>query len=898
MEPNRPHSGRSCGLRGAAALLAFTAMPNTLRNRFLGAWGSLVARHPVWTLLICGLIAIASVLAAVNGLTIKTDRNDLMSQDLPWAKRYAQYRHDFPRWADLVVCLEGPPGDNRIDTAARELAEHLRSTAFVAAADAGFRGDQVGPRLWRVAPRAEFDATLEQLSRGRNITAASSPSAALITMLRQDDGHTEPNPAEMQEALAPFIDAVAGRAVHFALDGDAADHWQALATANGRIRTVLVSLSDPTTGSIAGIADTLATLRSSAAEWMNENGFGDIPWGVTGIPAIESDETDQATRDSTIASIVAFGLITIMLIGVFRRIRLPLMAATSLVVGIAWSFGWVVISIGHLQLLSMVFSAILIGLGVDFALHIVTRLRVIEPECADLPEAMGRTFRDVGPGLITGAVTTAAAFGCTAFSEFLGVAEMGVIAAGGVLLCLIAVMSVFPALLALSSRWRNDLAIMRPVGTNMLRRMVRPLHRHAKLVLLIGLLITAGLIAAATRLTYDSNIMNLQPPNLEAVSWQRKLAAQPGGDLWSGLVMTTPEAATSLTTKLRTLADVQEVGGMGMLLPPDLNAREAKVAAVRDLPPVVEQGADGLGFISTVLSSVRDRLRPTPKYAPLVAELDTAVKSWATLDRDIAERRKRMARLNAAWQKAAPAAAETIKAALAAVPPGPSDLPAVLRAQWIGLDGQWLLRVAPTSGKESILEPDRLDAFVTEVRTVAPDLFGPPVQILESSRLIVRAYTMAGLLAMGAVLLILLIDFRSIADAISAILPVLVGFASTFGFMGMIGLDLNFANLMVLPMIFGIGVDAGVHVIHRWRSDPRVRPPGLWGGTGTGILLTTTTTAIGFGSLMLAEHRGIQSLAIVMVIGLLATLVAAWTVLPAVLRLRQKRMLSPSTDRH
>ncbi|MBP27384.1 MAG: hypothetical protein CMJ63_04095 [Planctomycetaceae bacterium] len=157
---------------------------------------------------------------------------------------------------------------------------------------------------------------------------------------------------------------------------------------------------------------------------------------------------------------------------------------------------------------------------------------------------------------------------------------------------------------------------------------------------------------------------------------------------------------------------------------------------------------------------------------------------------------------------------------------------------------------------------------------------------------------MAGLLAMGAVLLILLIDFRSIADAISAILPVLVGFASTFGFMGMIGLDLNFANLMVLPMIFGIGVDAGVHVIHRWRSDPRVRPPGLWGGTGTGILLTTTTTAIGFGSLMLAEHRGIQSLAIVMVIGLLATLVAAWTVLPAVLRLRQKRMLSPSTDRH
>ncbi|MDP6986529.1 MAG: MMPL family transporter, partial [Phycisphaerales bacterium] len=531
-----------------------------------------------------------------------------------------------------------------------------------------------------------------------------------------------------------------------------------------------------------------------------------------------------------------------------------------------------------------------------FALHIVTRLRVIEPQCANLPEAMGRTFCDVGPGLITGAVTTAAAFGCTAFSEFLGVAEMGIIAAGGVLLCLIAVMSVFPALLSLSSRWRNDLAIMKPVGTNILRRMVRPLHRHAGIVLLVCLLATAGLIAAATRLSYDSNIMNLQPPHLEAVSWQRRLAAQPGGDLWSGLVMTTPEAAAPLTAKLRDLAGVEQVGGMGMLFPPGMSEREAKVATVRNAPLVVSEGADRLGFVPTVLSSVRDRLRSTPKYATLVAELTAALKSWNALGRNAAERRARMAALITAWDRAAPVAALAIEAALAATPPGPDDLPAVLRAQWVGRDGQWLLRVAPTSGKESILEPHRLDAFVAEVRTVAPDLLGPPVQILESSRLIVRAYTMSGLLAMGTVLLILLIDFRSIADALSAILPVLVGFAGTFGFMGLVGLELNFANLMVLPMIFGIGVDAGVHVIHRWRSNPRVRPPGLWGGTGTGILLTTATTAIGFGSLMLAEHRGVRSLAIVMVIGLLTTLVAAWTVLPAVLRLRNTRTVSLSAD--
>ena len=860
-------------------------------------WGSLVTRHPVWTLIVCGLIAAASVLTTVGWLTIKTDRNDLMAEDLPWARRYAEYRHDFPRWNDLVVCLDGQADDSRIDTAARALADFLRGTALVAAADAGFRGDQVGPRLWRVAPQAEFDATLTRLSRGRVITAAPTASAGLLTMLAQGNSAPEPDAAEMRTALAPFINAVAGRGVQFDFSGDGNDHWQPLATANGRIRTVLVSLADPAEDSIAGIAASLASLRAATKDWMNQQGYGDIPWGVTGIPAIESDETAQATRDSTIASIVAFVLITAMLIGVFRRIRLPLMAATGLVVGITWSFGWVVVSIGHLQLLSMVFSAILIGLGVDFALHIVTRLRVIEPQCDNLPEAMGRTFSDVGPGLVTGAITTAAAFGCTAFSEFLGVAEMGIIAGGGVLLCLVAVMSVFPALLALSSRWRNDLAIMRPVGTNMLRRMVRPMHRHAGLVLLVCGVLTAGLLYGASRIEYDSNIMNLQPPQLEAVSWQRRLAAQPGGDLWSGLVMTTPAAAANLTSQLRTVAGVSEVGGMGMLLPPDLAQREAAVARVRAMSPIVEDGSEKLGFIPTVLGSIRDRMRPTPQYASVVAELDTAVKAWGALGHNTAERRARIATLDAAWQAAAPPAAKAIAAALAPGPPGPSDLPASLRAQWVGLNGQWLLRVAPTSGAASILEPERLERFVTTVRAVAPDLLGPPVQILESSRLIVRAYTMSGLLAMAAVLLILLIDFRSLADALTAMLPVLVGFAGTFGFMGYVGLDLNFANLMVLPMIFGIGVDSGVHVIHRWRLDPLVRPPGLWGGTGTGILLTTATTAIGFGSLMLAEHRGVRSLAIVMVVGLLTTLIAAWTLLPAVLRLRQKRVLSLSNGR-
>ncbi len=169
---------------------------------------------------------------------------------------------------------------------------------------------------------------------------------------------------------------------------------------------------------------------------------------------------------------------------------------------------------------------------------------------------------------------------------------------------------------------------------------------------------------------------------------------------------------------------------------------------------------------------------------------------------------------------------------------------------------------------------------------MAPDVLGSPVQIYESTILIIDAYLWSALLALGAILLVLFLDFRRPLDVFCAMLPVLIGFAGTFAIMTLFGLPVNFANLMVMPMILGIGVDAGVHAVHRWRSDPSRSPAGLWGGTGQGISLTLLTTGIAFASLLIADHRAVQSLATVMVIGLGVTFIATITILPAILRVR------------
>jgi predicted RND superfamily exporter protein len=152
----------------------------------------------------------------------------------------------------------------------------------------------------------------------------------------------------------------------------------------------------------------------------------------------------------------------------------------------------------------------------------------------------------------------------------------------------------------------------------------------------------------------------------------------------------------------------------------------------------------------------------------------------------------------------------------------------------------------------------------------------------------IRAYVKAGLLAMMAVFCIVLLDFQRPADALLCLVPVGLAFVLLLGIMGANNLPINPANLIVLPLLFGIGVDSGVHILHRYRQAPNEHPPGLAAGTGKGIMLTGTTTALGFACLMIADHRGITSLGFTLTLGMILTLLACLTVMPSILELRSR----------
>jgi len=869
-----------------------------IRDTLLGAWGRFVTSRPALTLCVCLSVAAAALLLTFLRLEFKPDRSDLVDQDLAWNRRYADYKARFPRWDDVTVCIEGEPGDERVDRLARDIGRGLLRHERVLAADAGFDISETGPRLLAAAPQAMFDEVLRNIAHLRRITAAENANAALAVAMGQLRAENGPGEAldQLEQFLQPYTDALLGRPPDFCFLRPDQPRWLPLMSeiGSGRLRFIQIQFDD-TDADIDQDSENVRWLREEIPRLIARSDLPDVKWGVTGIPAIEADETTQSIHDSTLASIIAFVLITVLMLVVFRGVVVPLLAAGSLLIGLSWSFGWLVLSVGHLQLLSVVFSAILLGLGIDFALHLVARLELVQDEHEDLPSAASRVYRGIGPGMLTGAVTTAAAFGVTALTEFKGMAEMGIIAGGGILLCLVAMLCCFPAALAATGRWKRIIR-HRPGGeaARFARGALDFVDFHPRGTLLFAALVVLALIVPLLRVRYDPNVLNLQPPKIESVEWEKRLVEDDARTFWSALTKTTAEDAPALVDRFRALPEVSDVGAMGLLLPPDREQRARRLADMRAQSVVATDAPADVQTLSRHLGLVRSGLlRRAPSESESVASrlnalaerIGDALRAAAALKP--AEQSRRWSALDEAFRHAADSAAAWIDEALGPEPPGPTDLPPVLRRQWTDAE-DWILRIYPAHDEQgrSILHPERLGAFVNAILDVDPNAFGPPVQIYKSSNLIVQEYIKAACYAIAAILVLLLLDFRSLADALCAMTPVALGFLGAFGLMGLVDQPLNFANIIVLPLIFGIGVDAGVHTVHRWRAEPYGRPAGLSGGTGRGISLTMITTMIGFGCMLLAQHRGIRSLGFVMIAGLGVTLLACCFVLPAILRLR------------
>ncbi len=630
--------------------------------------------------------------------------------------------------------------------------------------------------------------------------------------------------------------------------------------------------------------------------------------GMTGELVLDQDEMESSTSDSARATAWSMVLVVICFMFSFRYLSRPAMALVALTISVGWTLGFTTFAIGHLNLLTVTFATMLIGMGADFGIHFIYGYEE-QRECGLEPlEAMQETMTSAGAENFTGAFTTAIAFWAIRFTDFRGVAELGLIAGTGVIFAFLAMSTFLIACIFIQEKYRTK-------GVSALASQEHYSPYWAQIVAwaeskylsrpwwVIGLCgaLTLWCLSVAPQVKFDYNLLNLQSKVLPSVQTELKLiSADSHGVLFAVATAENLEDAARKSQKFSKLHSVNRVESVLPLIPQDFDRKLSSLKEIERLMATIplpdKQGPAGSGTGQGLRKMGDGFLMLKDSFDSSYQELSTSS------DPEVRHQAKRfkelLGKLFRTLEKMGPGPIsdgvtafqknlfgdlhdllDFLKSQQAEPQVTLDQLPREIKERSVGVTGKILLRVYPQGNP---WDRDFLNVFVHDVQSVDPDVIGTPIMIYHHTESLKRAYEVSGWYALCAITVVLLIHFQQLRNTLLALLPKLVGVIWMVGAMAYFEIDFNPANFMALPLILGIGLIFGVHVVHRLLHDPTA---GIFThSTGPAIALSALTTILGFGTLLTAQHQGIASLGFLMSAGVAANLVTSLVLLPAVVR--------------
>ncbi|HVP80751.1 MAG TPA: MMPL family transporter [Thermodesulfobacteriota bacterium] len=640
--------------------------------------------------------------------------------------------------------------------------------------------------------------------------------------------------------------------------------------------------------------ESLKALRNTIARVQAD--YPGIRVGVTGPAALNQDEMGVALKDMSLATFFSLAGLTILLVLFWRGFRRPLLEITQLLVALSLTFGLTTLFIGHLNILSVSFAPMLLGLGIDYGVHWVSRYREeYETRGAPKKEALRATMRQLGPGILLAGLSAALSFFPLVLTGFRGLMELGIICSIGLMTATIMTLCLLPALILMFDKEKST-AIL-PLSSGFVKPLLQFTRKQALLVLVIACLGSIFSCWGASRIKFDLNMLRLQSRGSESVKWEKKLIEDSKLHSMQGAVFARSlEEAEKKTKALETLPSVSRVESVANLLPPD---QEEKARLLREMKPLlagvhpfqISNRAVNPSELIEILGRIRFKMLDSGWEVSPAVKLQ--MMEARTLIGDLRQRFRSMDKSHLLDRLQAFEAAlirdlndklDLLLANINAPPMRIEDLPKPLLQRFVSKNGLYLIRVFPA---HNIWEPEFLGKFVHDLIAADPDAIGDPVTLYVFTKAFRDACILAALYAVLFIFLFLLLTFRNIVSALLAMMPLAVGTVWTFGVMDGLGVDLNLANSIFLPLVVGAGVEYGIIIVQRWRQ--REAGVVLPSSTGQGVILAGLTTTVGFGSLILSSHRGLYSLGLLTMIGSLVILVAAVLLLPALLQLLTRR---------
>ncbi|NIM57771.1 MAG: MMPL family transporter [Candidatus Aminicenantes bacterium] len=648
--------------------------------------------------------------------------------------------------------------------------------------------------------------------------------------------------------------------------------------------------------------------------------YPDVTAGLTGFIPVAHDEMVYSEKSIGYTTVIALIAVFFLLVISFRMWIAPVLGLLNLVVGIIWAMGLAFILVGTLNIMTYMMAVILIGLGIDFSIHMISGFTEGRSLGKQIQEAMEETFLKSGKGILTGGLTTSIAFLTLSISSSRGMKELGVIAGGGLVAILIVTFLFLPSLLVLrehrfekkrkKGKLRKEFTL-RDISFKSLGNIGKFLSLRYLATIIASILVTAFLILSATKISFDQNYMNLEPKGLPSVTLQDIVLEKFDLSMDYAMILTDNAAESRATAeKAKDIGSVALAEDISLYLP-SKTQQESRIPFINEIRKAIgvsearsafsredyERSLQELGRLEMNIIEIQDLAylggqdKVDSKCAEIVGEADDPEPK--SLIKDLIkilekDRKMTLAGLEEFQRDFAPyfkksviqmSLEETVKF---------ENLPASILDRYTNKERtKFLVTIFP--GDNIWQDAEFLKRFVEDLERVSENTTGMPPVFRALIEIVARDGRNAILLALVVVFFVLWLDYKNPGHALMAMIPLTIGVFWMVGMMGLAGMKLTVMSVMGLPMIVGIGVDDGVHIVHRWRIEGKGKITQIFASTGKAILLTSATTMLAFGSLVFSVWPGFASLGVAMFIGVGACFLSTVIILSGILGLLERQ---------
>lgn len=825
------------------------------------------------------LVAASSVFVARH-FAINTDVGKLLNPEAESARRDALISAAFPQRSDTTLVVVRAPAPEFASQAARELAARLRTQpALFRSVSLGADSEFFANNGLLFLPVEQVAALGQQLTEARPLlnALAHDPSLRGLSNLLAVTLLTPLQTGQLKLAdMAPLLDRSADVVDKVLVGRPAALSWRAMADAGapeGGVHSLVEVVPVLRFDELQPGAASSDTIRAAAGQLQLARRYG-ATVGLTGSVPLSDEEFSSVQEGSTTSSAVTAVFVLLILWLALRSMKLVAAVFLTMLGGLALTAALGLLLVGSFNIISVAFAMLFVGIGVDFGIQFGMRFRARLLEIGDTQVALLAVSRTISLPLTLAAVATAIGFFAFLPTAYRGVAELGEIAGVGILFVAFPTcLTVLPALIK----------VLNPPGASAMPgyRWLAPVDRafqvHRKGLLYGTLAVVLAGVPLLWHLHFDFNPLHLKDPSSESMKTLRSLTRS--GEIGIDNVQVlapTLAAARALGERVAQLPEVSGVMTLASFVPDRQDEKQVLIAALAaTLDPVLAQVPAQAAGDSERVSALRSAARA----------LRNAALDYPGAGEEPA---RRLADGLSALAKAPPQARDRAEHALAdplrlalaslrqALHPQRVTLesvPVELRRNWVASDGRALLEIAPSKppgverGDDTLLRN-----FADAVQRVAPDATGGPISVLNAAGVVIRAFIQAAVLAVLAITVLLWITFRRLDDVLLTMVPLLVSLLFTLELCVLLNIKLNFANIIALPLLLGVGVAFKIYYVMAWRGGATEL---LQHGLTQAIILSAATTGTAFGSLWLSNHPGTASMGKLLVLALGCTLIGA-----------------------